>query len=351
MNNSPEKRELVSVTQLKKYFQVEKGIMHKVSGCLKAVDDVSFVIYEGETLGMVGESGCGKSTIGKSILRAFPITGGRVVFHFDGKPMDVSKLSISELRSGGFRRNTQMIFQDPNSSLDPRMTVSDLISEPLAANAVLSKSEMKERVAYLMEHVGLDRRYLKRYPHAFSGGQRQRISIARALSTNPRFIVADEPTSALDVSIQAQILNLMIELQQEFKLTYLFVSHNLGVIRHVSDRVAVMYLGRMVELATNEELFERPKHPYTAALMKSIPIADPTVESGLEAAPGEIGNPMDPPSGCPFHPRCGFATDLCTQEVPPFRDLGSEHFAACHHAEKLALDGIKTRNTTRDTGD
>ena len=342
MNNQTD-RELVKVSNLKKHFKVEKGIMHKVSGILKAVDDVSFVIYEGETLGMVGESGCGKTTIGKSILRAFEITDGQVVFNFDDTNMDVSKLSNHELRSNGFRKNTQMIFQDPNSSLDPRMTVLDLISEPLAANGLHSKYAIKERVVYLMERVGLDRGYMKRYPHAFSGGQRQRISIARALSTNPRFIVADEPTSALDVSIQAQILNLMLELQNEFKLTYLFISHNLGVIRHVSDRVAVLYLGRMVELAVNDELFERPKHPYTAALMKSIPLADPTIESGLEAAPGEIGSPLNPPSGCSFHPRCVYATDRCIQEVPEFRDIGDGHLVACHNACAISLDGIKSR--------
>jgi peptide/nickel transport system ATP-binding protein len=250
---------------------------------------------------------------------------------------------MQELRSKGFRRRTQMIFQDPNSSLDPRMTVFDLISEPLYASGTFQNSEIKDRVINLMEHVGLDRRYLKRYAHAFSGGQRQRISIARALSTNPRFIVADEPTSALDVSIQAQILNLMLELQQEYKLTYLFISHNLGVIRHVSDRVAVLYLGRVVELAQNEVLFELPRHPYTAALMKSIPIADPTVESGMEAAPGEVGNPLNPPSGCAFHPRCSFVTEQCRQEIPEFRDLGNQHFVACHLAEQLSLEGIKTR--------
>ena len=343
MDNPLSKRELIKVSNLKKYFPVEKGIMHKVSGHVKAVDDVSFMIYAGETLGMVGESGCGKSTIGKAILRAFPITDGQIVYNFDNSQMDVSQSSIRELRGNGFRRKTQMIFQDPNSSLDPRMTVLELISEPLSANGSYKSSEIKERVSYLMERVGLDRRYMKRYPHAFSGGQRQRISIARALSTNPAFIVADEPTSALDVSIQAQILNLMIELQQEFKLTYLFVSHNLGVIRHVSDRIAVTYLGRIVDLAKNTELFEEPKHPYTAALLKSIPLADPTIESGLEAAPGEIGNSLNPPPGCSFHPRCAFATDVCSQEMPQLKDIGDEHMVACHHAAEISLEGIKTR--------
>ena len=230
------------------------------------------------------------------------------------------------------------------------MTVLELISEPMSANSVYKSGEIKERVAYLMDRVGLDHRYIKRLPHAFSGGQRQRISIARALSTNPSFIVADEPTSALDVSIQAQILNLMIEIQQEFKLTYLFVSHNLGVIRHVSDRIAVTYLGRIVELAKNEDLFERPGHPYTAALLKSIPLADPTIESGLEAAPGEIGNSLNPPPGCSFHPRCAYATDACHRDVPTLQDVGNEHFVACHHTAEISLEGIKNRGTAVSRG-
>jgi len=344
MVNSPaEKKALIRVSNLKKYFPIEKGMLKKTTGMVKAVDDVSFFIYEGETLGMVGESGCGKSTIGKAILRAFDITDGTVVYNFNGDEIDVSRASNRELRLNGFRKKTQMIFQDPNSSLDPRMTVLELISEPLYANTTLNRNEVKDRVAYLMQRVGLDERYMKRYPHAFSGGQRQRISIARALSTNPSFIVADEPTSALDVSIQAQILNLMLELQDEFKLTYLFISHNLGVIRHMSDRVAVTYLGRIVELAKNAALFETPKHPYTAALLKSIPLADPTIESGLEAAPGEIGNPLNPPPGCSFHPRCEYATDICRQQVPELYDMGDEHFVACHHAAEITLEGIKTR--------
>jgi peptide/nickel transport system ATP-binding protein len=338
-------RELIRVEHLSKYFNIEKHMSAVKGLVLKAVDDVSFSIYEGETLGMVGESGCGKSTVGKTMLRAYPVTAGKIVCRFDeDKPeLDVSVMKMRELRLAGFRKKTQMIFQDPNSSLDPNMTVLEVISEPLKYNDNLSGAGMKDRVAGLMERVGLDRNYLNRYPHAFSGGQRQRISIARALSTNPRFIIADEPTSALDVSIQAQILNLMIELQREMGLSYLFISHNLGVIRHVSDRVAVMYLGSMVELAANEELFERPKHPYTEALIKSIPIADPDVESGLESAPGEIGNPLHPPSGCRFHPRCPYAAEICAGERPEFRMIGEDHFVACHRAEELELTGIKTR--------
>jgi peptide/nickel transport system ATP-binding protein len=340
------KSKLVTVRQLKKYYDIEGGFMKKKTGSLKAVDDVSFEVYQGETLGMVGESGCGKSTVGKSVLRVHPITAGNVIFNFDGEEMDVSEKPLNDLRINGFRKNSQMIFQDPNSSLDPRMTVMEIISEPLLYNANMNKNEIRDRTLHLMERVGLDSRYLKRYPHAFSGGQRQRISIARALSTNPKFIVADEPTSALDVSIQAQILNLMLELQQEYHMSYLFISHNLGVIRRVSDRVAVMYLGRIVELAQNEAFFERPRHPYSEALMKSVPIADPTVKSGMESAPGEVGNPLNPPSGCYFHPRCPYAKDVCKEVSPAFRDLGNEHFTACHLADDISLEGIKGRRVT-----
>ena len=337
-------RELLVVEHLAKHFPVTSGFMRKAQGTVRAVDDVSFTIREGETLGMVGESGCGKSTIGKTILRAYEPTSGTIRYQFDDGAMDVASASMQELRSNGFRRRTQMIFQDPNSSLDPRMTVMDIIAEPLRTNARCSEAELKDRVLSLMEHVGLDKRYLKRYPHAFSGGQRQRISIARALSTNPRFIVADEPTSALDVSIQAQILNLMQELQRDFGLTYLFVSHNLGVVRHIADRVAVMYLGNLVELADNADLFQTPLHPYTEALMKSVPIADPTIPSGMESAPGEIGNPLNPPSGCRFHPRCAHATKRCAEEVPQLRDLGGGHCVACHRAEEIGLSGIRARS-------
>jgi peptide/nickel transport system ATP-binding protein len=338
-------RELIRVEHLSKHFNIEKHMTAVKGLVLKAVDDISFTIYEGVTLGVVGESGCGKSTVGKTMLRAYPVTSGNIICNFDpGNPeQDISAMKMKELRQIGFRKKTQMIFQDPNSSLDPNMTVLEIISEPLKYNEALSAAQMKERVSYLMERVGMDKHYLNRYPHAFSGGQRQRISIARALSTSPKFIIADEPTSALDVSIQAQILNLMIELQKEMGLSYLFISHNLGVIRHVSDRVAVMYLGNMVELADNEELFERPRHPYTEALMKSIPIADPELESGLESAPGEIGNPLNPPPGCRFHPRCPYAAEICKTERPELRDLGSGHFAACHRAEELEITGIKSR--------
>lgn len=339
-------RPLLTVEHLSKFFPVVSGFMRKQQGTVRAVDDVSFRIREGETLGMVGESGCGKSTIGKTILRAYEPTGGAIRYRFNEEEMDVSATSMKHLRTNGFRKRTQMIFQDPNSSLDPRMTVMDIIAEPMRTNMRMSEGELKDRVLSLMERVGLDKRYLKRYPHAFSGGQRQRISIARALSTNPKFVVADESTSALDVSIQAQILNLMQDLQHDFGLTYLFVSHNLGVVRHIADRVAVMYLGHLVELADNAEIFVNPLHPYTEALMKAVPIADPTIPSGLESAPGEIGNPLNPPSGCRFHPRCAFAQKRCAEEVPLLRDMGRGHFAACHRAEELQLEGIRKRNET-----
>jgi peptide/nickel transport system ATP-binding protein len=338
--------DLLTVEHLSKHFPVASGFIRKAQGTVRAVDDVSFSIREGETLGMVGESGCGKSTIGKTILRAFEPTSGVIRYHFGDEEMDVSTATMKTLRSNGFRSRTQMIFQDPNSSLDPRMTVMDIIAEPIRTNIKMPEEQLKDRVLQLMEHVGLDKRYLKRYPHAFSGGQRQRISIARALSTNPRFVVADEPTSALDASIQAQILNLMQDLQRDFGLTYLFISHNLGVVRHIADRVAVMYLGKLVELAPNADIFENPRHPYTEALMKSVPIADPSIPSGLESAPGEIGNPLNPPTGCRFHPRCAFAVARCSEEVPEFRDVGNEHFTACHLADDLRLDGIKKRNET-----
>jgi peptide/nickel transport system ATP-binding protein len=338
------KKPLLTVKNLKKYFPVKSGMIQRKEGLILAVDDVSFEINEGETLGMVGESGCGKSTIGKTILRTWELTEGQVIYHFGDEELDVSTLNKPELRNAGFRRKTQMIFQDPNSSLDSRMTVLDIISEPLVANNIIpNRYEREEHIMNLMELVGLDRRYLKRYPHAFSGGQRQRISIARALSTNPQFIVADEPTSALDVSIQAQILNLMIDLQKQFSLTYLFITHNLGAVRNMSDRVAVMYLGQMVELADNQQIFESPLHPYTEALLRAVPIADPDYPSGMEAAPGEVGSPINPPSGCHFHPRCAFATDVCAAEKPVFRMLGNNHFVACHHAEDLTLDGINSR--------
>ena len=323
------KTPLLRVRNLKKYFPIEKGFFKRVVGHVRAVDDVSFEIQQGETVGLVGESGSGKTTLGFTVLRGYPATAGQVEFNFpDQGLVDVSQLSRQELKP--YRRQAQMIFQDPFSSLDPRMSVRDNIAEPLVINNLASRAELDERVAEMMSLVGLDARYLKRYPHAFSGGQRQRISIARALIMNPNFIVADEPTSALDVSIQAQILNLMMDLQAELNLTYLFISHDLSVIKYMAHRVGIMYLGRIVEIAAKEAVFESPHHPYTQALMAAIPKPDPDQPSGLDSAPGEIGNPADPPSGCAFHPRCDRCMDICRTNRPEFRPVGTGHLVACH---------------------
>jgi peptide/nickel transport system ATP-binding protein len=341
MNIKYENEKLLEIKSLKKFYTVDKGFFKRKVGELRAVDGFSACINKGETLGLVGESGCGKSTIGKCLLKAEEPTGGEVLFNFDGKGMlDILKLTRQELKELGFRKITHMVFQDPKASLDPRKTVMDIISEPYIVNKLGTKKEMTERVYRLMEQIGLDPKYLKRYPHAFSGGQRQRISIARALITEPHFIVADEPTAALDVSVQAQILNLMKDLQKEYRLTYLFISHNLGVIRYMCDRVAVMYLGKMVEGGKNDDVFTKPLHPYTEALLKSVPVANPNVSSGIYAIAGEIGDPMNPPSGCYFHPRCRYADQKCRDESPELKEICSGHYCSCHYAGKLNLKGI-----------
>jgi oligopeptide/dipeptide ABC transporter ATP-binding protein len=326
----PQDREvLLNVELLRKYFPIERGFFKKVVGHVRAVDDVTFHIYRGETVGLVGETGCGKTTCGMTVLRGLPVTAGKVEFRFrDIGNVDVTKLTGDQLKH--YRREAQMIFQDPYSSLNPRMTVREIVAEPLVINRIGSGREQEDRVAHMMKVVGLDARYLRRYPHAFSGGQRQRISIARALVVNPSFLVADEPTSALDVSIQAQILNLMMELQEQFGLTYLFISHNLSVVKYMAHRVGIMYLGRLAEIGEKAAIFEAPKHPYTQALMRAIPIADPDRPSGLQSAPGEIGNPAKPPSGCAFHPRCDRCMDVCRSARPELRQVGPEHFVACH---------------------
>lgn len=344
MSDTSTSSPILDVQHLTKFFPIEKGLLRKVVGQVRAVDDVNFSIKGGETLGLVGESGCGKTTTGYTILRGYPATSGRVLFSLDGNKsaaIDVANADRKALRA--FRREAQMIFQDPYASLDPRMTVMDIVSEPLVVNNIARGSELRDRLEYLMGVVGLDKRYLKRYPHAFSGGQRQRIGIARALSTNPKFIVADEPTSALDVSIQAQILNLMKDLQQEFHLTYLLISHDLSVVEHMANRVAILYLGRLVEVGPSEEIFGNPLHPYTEALLKSVPVADPMVKSGLESAPGEVGSPINPPSGCYFHPRCPYVKDQCSSEYPEMRTVRGEHNAACHFADTLSLKGVRKR--------
>ena len=324
-----DKSVMLRVTNLKKYFSIEKGFFKRVAGYVRAVDDVTFEVYQGETLGLVGETGCGKTTLGLTVLRGYPATDGKIEFLFDNTNMvDVAQLGRAALKN--YRRQAQMIFQDPYSSLNARMTVRDIIAEPLVINKLCPRDEMDDRVIEMMKVVGLDSRYLKRYPHAFSGGQRQRISIARSLVMNPSFIVADEPTSALDVSIQAQILNLMVDLQEEFKLTYLFISHNLSVVKHMAHRVGIMYLGRMVEIGKKEAIFETPHHPYTQALMAAIPKPDPDQPSGLESAPGEIGNPANPPPGCAFHPRCAHCMDICRKVRPEYTRIDEDHFVACH---------------------
>ncbi|MBM4458263.1 MAG: ATP-binding cassette domain-containing protein [Chloroflexi bacterium] len=320
---------LLNVEMLRKYFPIERGFFKRVVGHVRAVDDVSFHIYRGETVGLVGETGCGKTTCGMTVLRGLPVTAGKVEFRFrDLGNVDVTRIEGDQLKH--YRREAQMIFQDPYSSLNPRMTVREIVAEPLVINRIGSAREQEERVAHMMKIVGLDKRYLRRYPHAFSGGQRQRISIARALVVNPSFLVADEPTSALDVSIQAQILNLMMELQEQFGLTYLFISHNLSVVKYMAHRVGIMYLGRLAEIGEKAAIFEAPRHPYTQALMRAIPIADPDQPSGLQSAPGEIGNPANPPPGCAFHPRCDRRMEICSQVRPELVQVGAEHDVACH---------------------
>lgn len=322
-----DQKPLLQVKNLKMHFPMYKGaFVRKEVARVKAVDGLTFDVFEGETLGLVGESGCGKSTTGRAILQLYTPTAGEVIF--DGE--DLCTLSKSRLHAR--RRDLQMIFQDPYGSLNPRMTVGNIIGEPLKVHKVASGQALQARVQELMDIVGLDPRFVRRYPHEFSGGQRQRIGIARALACNPRFIVCDEPISALDVSIQAQIMNLLEDLQAEFGLTYLFIAHDLAAVRHISDRIAVMYLGNMVELATGEELYLKPTHPYTQALISAVPIPDPEIEATREriVLEGDVPSPLSPPSGCVFHTRCPFAWDRCKKDVPEFKEDTPGHFVACH---------------------
>ncbi len=325
---------LLQVRDLKKYFPIKRGVLRKTVGHIKAVDGVSFEIYKGETLGLVGESGCGKSTAGRSILQLEVPTAGTVQF----ADRELTSMGKSDLRRA--RRHMQMIFQDPYASLNPRMTVGNIISEPLAIHGLSDSAGRKERVQELLRVVGLNPYFVNRYPHEFSGGQRQRIGVARALATNPSFIVADEPISALDVSIQAQVVNMLDDLKQELGLTYLFIAHDLSMVRYISDRVAVMYLGRIVELSTRNEVYDHPLHPYTQALLSAIPVPDPDKEARRQRIilEGDVPSPANPPSGCRFHPRCAYATDVCREVDPEFRNLGTAafpHMVACHHAEKF----------------
>ena len=333
-------KKLVEVTGLKKYYPVKSGFFSKEYGTVYAVDDVNLSIDKNETLGLVGESGCGKSTLGKCLLRAIEPTAGSVKFNIpDGDTVEL--INMDKKRMRGLRRHMQMIFQDPYSSLDPRMTIMDIISEPLILNYKMRGSELNDRVAELMDDVGMEMKYLKRYPHAFSGGQRQRIGIARALAMNPTFIVADEAVSALDVSVQAQILNLMNDLQDKYKLTYLFIAHNLSVVEHISDRVAVMYVGKMVEVCEKNELFGNPLHPYSEALLSAMPIPDPTRRKDRIHLPGEVASAAALPTGCYFHPRCSYCKEECKQDSPTLREVKPGHFVACHRAEEISLRGIK----------
>jgi peptide/nickel transport system ATP-binding protein len=330
---------LLDVRHLRKTFPIRRGFNRRIVGMVRAVDDVSFTIRQGETLGLVGESGCGKTTTARCILRAMAPTSGEILFRAaDGRVVDLAPLSRSALRP--LRPQMQMIFQDPFGSLNPRMTIFDNVGEPLLVNGLRDRRARLERVAALLQLTGLRPEYLHRFPHAFSGGQRQRIGIARALATQPRLVVADEPVSALDVSVQAQVLNLLLELQARLGLTFLFVAHDLSVVKHISDRVAVMYVGQIVELATTAAIFGRPRHPYTAALMRAVPVPDPHAASGDVALAGEVANPADSPSGCYFHPRCPFAIDTCRTEPPALRAIAAGHLVRCHRAEELTLAGV-----------
>ena len=329
---------LLEVKGLRKFFPIRKGFWQRAVGHVRAVDGIDFHVYKGETFGIVGESGCGKTTASRCIVRALQPTAGEIHFRVnDGEMTDVANLSRDELQP--LRRHMQMIFQDPFSSLNPRMTLFDIIGEPLLVNGVADRRQRIERVEELLALVGLRPEFLQRFPHAFSGGQRQRIGIARALALNPSLIVADEPVSALDVSVQAQILNLLLELQERLGLTYLFVAHDLSVVKHICDRVAVMYVGRVVETAETQQLFESPKHPYTEALLSAVPQPDPTLRSQRIILEGEVADPANPPSGCYFHPRCRYAVDLCREQTPELEEVEPGHAVSCHRALELDLAG------------
>jgi peptide/nickel transport system ATP-binding protein len=331
---------LLDVKDLKMYFPIERGFFRsKLIGHVRAVDGVSFYIREGETLGLVGESGCGKTTTARVILRAYEPTAGEVWFA-DRNLGRVNIPTLEKQQVKQLRQNMQLIFQDPYSSLNPRMTLLQIVGEPLLVNGVAHGSELRDRVAELLKVVGLRSEYMSRYPHAFSGGQRQRIGVARALALNPQLVVCDEPVSALDVSIQAQILNLLQNLQEQFHLTYLFISHDLSVVEHISDRVAVMYVGKLVESATTEELFINPQHPYTEALLSAVPKPDPRLRTEAIVLPGDVADPANPPSGCYFHPRCQYRIDRCETEEPALRQIAPDHFVSCHRAEELELTGV-----------
>jgi len=330
---------VLAVENLKKHFPIRRGVLRRIVGHVKAVDDVSFAIARGETLSLVGESGCGKTTTSRCILRAVTPTSGAIRFRSgEGHDVDVAALPRSELRP--LRRQMQMIFQDPYSSLNPRMTIADIIGEPLLVNGIGNLTERRQRVAELLDVVQLPRAYLNRFPHAFSGGQRQRVGIARALALNPQLIVADEPVSALDVSVQAQIINLLLELQERLGLSYLFVAHDLSVVKHVSHRVAVMYVGRIVEVAPTATFFRNPRHPYTEALLSAVPVPDPRRRAQRIVLEGEVADPSNPPPGCAFHPRCRYADERCERVTPTLQPAAGGSLVACHRAAELNLVGV-----------
>ena len=327
------KKELLKVERLKQYFPIKGGFLGRTVNHVKAVDDISFTVYEGETVSIVGESGCGKSTTGRAILRLEEPTDGSVTF----QGTDITKISKGEMRK--YRKDLQIIFQDPYASINPRQTVASVLNEAMHIQNVLPPDQRRARIEQLLETVGLRPYQADRYPHEFSGGQRQRIGIARALSVDPKLIICDEAVSALDVSIQAQVLNLLEELQDEYGLTYLFISHDLGVVRHISDRIIVMYLGKIVEIADKHSLFENPQHPYTKALLSAIPVPDPDAVKNRIVLKGDVPSPIDPPTGCRFHTRCPFATDRCRKEEPELRTtrlMKDTHEAACHHMEEIS---------------
>jgi len=336
---------LLDVQGLKKWFPIQKGLLRKVVGHVKAVDDVSFYLRKGETLGLVGESGCGKTTASRTVIRLYEPTGGSAYYRTrslsaDGSEQFVNIFDLTKEQMKLVRREMAMVFQDPVNSLNPRMSIFDIVSEPMVIHGMRIGSEMEETVISLLERVGLRKEHVRRYPHEFSGGQRQRIGIARALSLNPKIIFCDEPVSALDVSIQAQTLNLLQDLQSDFDLAYVFVAHDLSVVQHISDRVAVMYVGKIAEMAQSDALYNEPLHPYTEALMSAVPKPDPLYESKRIVMQGDVADPANPPPGCYFHPRCRYAKDICKTEEPEFRELRPDHFVACHFADSLNLQGV-----------